>query len=99
MSFEAGNGEVTIKFGNLSLAVDPSTIPQSALYNAIMSSLSKVALPDSVQTEIRDGKIILSGNAGAGDFTLTLGKNFVPETLEVPEQKLIVNFNSFKYSA
>jgi hypothetical protein len=99
LSFEAGSGEVRVRFGKLSLAVDPESIPQTALYRSLQQVFAQATSPDSVRAAVQSGKKVLTGKTAAGDFALTLGEGYVPVSLELPAQKLSLSFSGFTFSS
>lgn len=99
LQFETGGGELNIRFGTLSLSVDPESVPQTALYRALQQAFAQAVSPDAVRAASQNGRKTLSGRTAAGDFTLTLGSGYVPLALEIPAQKLSLSFSGFTFAA
>lgn len=98
LSFEAGKSGLKVKFGSLEAAVDPSSIPQSALFTAVRGALDS-CVADSVALKPQPGGFGFVGSSPAGKFSITLDKNNSPSSLSFPALKLTAQFSNFSYTA
>lgn len=94
-TFTQDDGGLKVKYGVIEVNVDPSSIPQSSVFNAVSGAFD-ACLKKGVS--IRTGKsgVEVSGSSAAGKFTVLFDKNMVPQSLSVPSLKLSATFKDFK---
>jgi hypothetical protein len=97
LSFELQSDGLKVKYGAIEAAVDPSSIPQSAVFNAVLGAFNSAVSQTGVHASIRGQNILITGSSQAGPFTLTLGDGFTPKELSIPDLKLKMTFSGFKY--
>lgn len=95
LTFSAEGTRLQVKYGVLSASVDAKSIPQSAIYEAVLGAFGAAGGSSAQQNA---GGYALSGTTGAGPFTLTLGRDFVPKSLRFPKLGLSLSFSSFAFS-
>lgn len=96
LCFEQSDSGLKVKFGTLEAAVDPSSIPQSSIFNAVSGTFSS-CVKEGVNASTSSGAVSLTGKSSAGDFTLTLGDDLKPKSLSIPSLKMSANFKNFEY--
>ena len=98
LSFTLGSDGLTITFGSRRMAVDPSSVAQSALFNAVTSAFDVCASPGGLKMKMSGGRYVITAGSKSGNFILTLNKQLVPQTLRFPAQKLNITFKNFAYT-
>jgi hypothetical protein len=97
LSFELGSDGLKVKYGIIEAPVDPASIPQSAVFNALLGAFDSAAGKSGVHAAIKGQDIVITGDTQAGAFTLALGRDFTPKELDMPALKMKVTFSGFKY--
>jgi hypothetical protein len=97
LGFELGSDGLKIKYNGIEAAIDPSTIPQSAVFSAVLGVFNAASGQSGVQTSLKGQDIRVTGTSQAGPFTLTLDHNLAPKELDMPSLKLKATFSNFKY--
>ena len=87
------NGEnVTLSMYGLSFAVDPSTVPESALGEELLSVFDTVRRGEGERNE-KDGILTVRGNGENGDYTAAFdSETGYPLSLSVPALPLTAEF-------
>lgn len=91
------NGEsITFSLHGLNFSVDPSTVPESALGQELLSALDAVARGEG-QRRAEDGTAVLTGNGMNGDFVLQYdAETGWPQSLSVPALPLEITFSDIQ---
>lgn len=97
LSFVLNSDGFKVKYGSIEASLDPSTLPQTALFNAVLGVLDTVVKPNELNTSTKNGNVVISGKTPAGNFDLQLDKNYKPMSLEIPDLKLSMGFEGFKW--
>jgi hypothetical protein len=97
LSFELGSDGLKVKYGIIEAPVDPASIPQSAVFNALLGAFDSAAGKSGVHAVIKGQTILINGDTQAGAFTLALGNDFTPKELDMSALKMKVTFSGFKY--
>lgn len=102
LSFEANGNSIDIKYGKLSAAVDPSSIPQTSLFKSVNGAFDASSSSSSSKASISvkpEGKgVVFSGDTNVGKFILVVGYDLTPKTLSLPSLDLTATFKNFKYN-
>ncbi|MDR3552149.1 MAG: hypothetical protein P4L75_03395 [Clostridia bacterium] len=99
LSFELGKDGLKVKFGQLEASIDPTSLPQTALFNTILGALDEAASPTGVHAAAAaNGGYRITGKTQAGSFTLMLGPDFKPRSLAFSGLNLSADFKDFKFS-
>lgn len=96
LSFEQSGDGLKVKFGTLEAAVDPSSIPQSSIFNAVSGTFGS-CVKKGVNANTDNGSVNLNGKSSAGDYTITLGSDLKPKSLSIPALKMNATFKDFEY--
>ncbi len=96
LSFEQSGSSLKVKFGTLEAAVDPSSIPQSSIFSAVIGVFNS-CVKSGVNAKTQNGNLNLSGSSPVGAFTLTLDNNMTPKSLSIPGIKMNITFKDFAY--
>lgn len=96
LSFVQSEDGLNVKFGALEAAVDPDSIPQASLFNAVSNTFT-ACVKSEINTSVQNGEVNISGNTKAGAFTITLGSDLKPKLLSIPAIKMNANFKDFQY--
>jgi hypothetical protein len=97
LSFVLDGDGFKVKYGSIEASLDPSTLPQTALFNSVLGALDAAVKPNGLNTSTKDGNVIISGKTTSGNFNLQLDKSNKPKSLEIPDLKLVVGFNEFEW--
>lgn len=97
LRFSYGNGVLKVGYGGISTAVDPASLPQSALLYSVAGVLGAAAQPQNIHVRTASGGVVVTGKTQAGAFTLTLDRSLTPKTLSVPGIGLTAQFEQFRY--
>jgi hypothetical protein len=97
LSFVLDGDGLKVKYGSIEASLDPSTLPQTALFNAVLGVFDAAVNPGGLNTAKKDGNIIISGKTTAGSFALHLDSSLKPKSLEIPDLKLTITFESFEW--
>lgn len=94
-TFTQDSGGLKMKYDSIEVNVDPSSIPQSSLFNAVSGAFDACLGKGAA---IKAGKygVEISGSSAAGKFTVLFDKNMVPLSLSMPSLKLSATFKDFK---
>lgn len=98
LSFEQSSDGLKVKFGTLEAAVDPSSIPQSSIFNAVSGSFNS-CIKDGVNANMNNGTVNLTGKSSVGNYALTLGSDLKPKSLSIPSLKMNATFKNFEYGS
>jgi hypothetical protein len=96
LSFEQSDDGVKVKFGTLEAAVDPSSIPQSSIFSAVIGVFD-ACLKSGVNAKTHGQDVNLSGSTPVGAFTMTLGGDMTPKSLSIPGIKMNATFKDFAF--
>lgn len=96
LCFEQSGDGLKVKFGTLEAAVDPSSIPQSSIFNAV-SGIFNTCVKEGANADTSNGAVNLTGKSSAGNFTLVLGDDLKPKSLSIPSLKMNITFKDFEY--
>lgn len=100
LRFELTADGLKVKYGLFEASVDPSSLPQTAIFNAVLGAFDASASPGSLRaSNTAGGGLSLSGKTQAGSFTLVLDSSFVPVSLTLENVKMSVRFSDFHYGA
>jgi hypothetical protein len=97
LSFVLDGDGFKVKYGSIEAALDPAALPQTALFNSVLGALDAAIKPNELNTRTKDGNVIISGKTTAGNFDLQLDSNYKPKSLEIPDLKLVLGFEGFKW--
>jgi hypothetical protein len=97
LSFVLDSDGLKVKYGSIEASLDPSTLPQTALFHAVLGVFDAAVNPDGFNTTTKDGNIIISGKTSAGSFALQLDSSLKPKSLEMPDLKLSIVFEGFQW--
>lgn len=98
LSFALGQDGLKVKFSGLEATVDLSSVPQSAIFNAVLGTFTAASGGSSLHAKASSGKLILTGSTVAGNYTLTLNPDLTPRSLEFPALKLKAVFSDFQFT-
>ena len=98
LSFDLSGDGLKVKFSGLEATVDPSSVPQSAIFNAVLDVFNAAGGASAPHAKTAGGKVILTGRTAAGNYTLTLNPDLTPKSLEFPALKLKASFSDFQFS-
>lgn len=96
LGFELDDGSLVVSYDGLAAKVDPSAVPQAAIANAVSSALTRAAAGDGVTASVGSGTVCLSGSCPAGPFTMTFGKNYIPQSLKLPKLGMTLSLSGYK---
>lgn len=100
MSLELTANGLKVKYGLFEASVDPSSLPQTAIFNAVLGAFDASASPGSLRAvRASGGGLSLSGKTQAGSFTLVLDPDLVPLSLTLEGLKMSVKFSDFQFVA
>lgn len=97
LSFALTSEGMKVKFGDIVASVDPSSIPQTALVNAMLDAFDAASAKTGVAAKLSGKDTILSGHTQAGDFVMTLNPDYTPKSLKIPSIDLNALFKNFQY--
>lgn len=97
LSFDLSGDGLKVKFSGLEATVDPSSVPQSAIFNAMLGAFNAAGGGSGIHAKAANGKVILTGRTAAGNYTLTLNPDLTPRSLEFPSLKLKATFSDFQF--
>lgn len=97
LGFELGEQGFKVRYDGIEASVDPSSLPQTALFNAILGAMDAGSRPADVKVTMKGDNNYVMGSTQAGKFKITLDRSFMPVTLEFTDLKLIVKFEQFKF--
>jgi hypothetical protein len=90
--------DLKINYGDIEATVSPESLSETALFYSMLNTFSACLDPDGFNVKHSKASYLLTGKTPAGNFTLTLGSNIIPEKLEIPAQNLVITFSDFKYT-
>jgi len=99
LSFVLGSDGLHVKYGDIEASLDPSMLPQTALFNAVLDVFNAVLKPEGLSTGTKNGNTVISGKTAAGNFNLQLDSKYIPKSLEIPDLKLSMAFDGFKWAS
>ena len=91
-----GSGGLTMQYGDLKTSVDPSSVPQSSVFSAMLGAFEQAA-GSGAHASIRGQNILVRGSSQTGAYTLTLDQSLTPKELDIPALKMKATFSGFKY--
>lgn len=97
LSFNLGQDGLKIKYDSFEASIDPSSIPESAVFNAFLGAFNTAAGKSGAHAVLRGRNIIVKGSTGTSGFSLTLGSDLTPKELDIPSLNMKVAFSNFKY--
>lgn len=95
LSFETTAEGLKIKKGSLELVVDPTSIPQKSIYDAVINSLDNSLKPETNATT-SGNDTVMSGKIDDYDYSLTFDSSMKPKSLSIPKMKFEATINDFK---
>jgi hypothetical protein len=97
LSFALGENGTVVNYKGLQATVDPSSIPQAAIINALIGAFDATTGKSGVHASLSGQNIRIAGTSEAGTFTLILNRDFTPKQLNIPALKMGISFSGFKY--
>lgn len=95
LSFQKTSEGIKIKRGALELVVDPSTIPQKSIYDAV-SGVFESCINKDVKVKKQGNDTVISGTSSAGDYKMTFGSDMKPKSFSIPSINLNAEISNFK---
>lgn len=95
LSFEATADGLKVKRNALEIVVDPTSIPQKSVYDAVIGVFDS-CLSKNLTTSTADKDTVVSGKSAAGDFTITFDSDNRPKSLSIPSLKFSAEITDFK---
>lgn len=99
LSFNLTADGLKVKYGVFSASVDPSSLPQAAIFNAVLGALNASTSEQGVHVAATNGGgLSISGKTAAGSYTLLLDRNLTPLSLTFSDLKMSLRFSDFQYT-
>ncbi|MEG2596852.1 MAG: hypothetical protein RR977_00360 [Oscillospiraceae bacterium] len=96
MTFQFDRETVTVGYLGLHMKLDSASLLSSAMTEAVVSSINKVAEPHGVKMSVKGEVLSVFGATESGDFTLTIDRaNQSMLKLSIPNMDLECNFSPF----
>lgn len=89
-------GDVTLTMHGMSFAMDPASVPESALGEEIIAAFDAALRGEGERTQ-KDGKLTVRDSGANGEYTLVFdAETGRPLSLSVPSLPLTAEFSDFK---
>lgn len=98
LSFVLDSQGLNVKFGGLTASLDPSSVPQASIFNAVLDAVDTAAKGSGDRVQASGNGVSVFGSTGAGAYTLTLSSKLEPVSLSLPGIGLKAAFHSFSYA-
>ena len=98
VKLEFSEGNVMASYKGLSFSVPQSAVPVKAMMLNLMSAVDSSAAAEELSGEEKDGDLAISGSLDGGDYTLTVDKDGMLSSFEMPNNKLTIRFTEVKTS-
>lgn len=98
LGFELTSQGMKVQFDDIVASVDPSSVPQTALVNALFDAFDAAAAKNDITAARSGSDIVLSGSTQAGGFNLTLSSDLIPKSLTIGAVDLKAVFKDFKFT-
>ena len=96
LTFATHNGTLDVQYADLSVSVDPQTIPQTAVFNVVQGVFDAAVKPENVRASKTSAGYTLEGKTAAGAFTLAFDDSCTPVSLTLPAAGVAATFTAFR---